>query len=207
MDLDHGFRRYYRYSMTFVKYIKSATLEKDFPKTEFPEIAIVGRSNAGKSSLINAVANQKIAHVSGTPGKTRLLSFFNFNDEFVLVDMPGYGFAERSQTEQEDWKRMIENYLSASEKLRCLILVMDIRRSWAQEERQIQEFSEHLGLPLIVALTKSDKLSRSQIMKRMDEFNQDILLKIKIPCSSSKKDGIEELKKQLYKFVKKKKGS
>ncbi len=193
--------------MTFVKYIKSATLEKDFPKTDFQEIAIVGRSNAGKSSLINAIANQKIAHVSGTPGKTRLLSFFNFNDDFLLVDMPGYGFAERSQDEQEDWKRMIENYLSASAKLKCLILVMDIRRSWAVEEKQIREFSEHLGLPLILALTKADKLSRSQIMKRMDEINQDVDLKIKVPISSLKKDGIEDLKKQLYKFIKRKKGS
>lgn len=193
--------------MTFVKYIKSATLEKDFPKTEFQEIAIVGRSNAGKSSLINAIANQKIAHVSGTPGKTRLLSFFNFNNDFILVDMPGYGFAERSQNEQEDWKRMIENYLSVSEQLKCLVLVMDIRRSWAKEEKQIREFAEHLGLPLVLALTKADKLSRSQIMKRMDEISEDLDLKIKIPVSSLKRDGVDDLTKQLYRFIRKKKGS
>ena len=193
--------------MTFVKYIKSATLEKDFPKTELQEIAIVGRSNAGKSSLINAIANQKIAHVSGTPGKTRLLSFFNFNDDFILVDMPGYGFAERGQDEQEDWKRMIENYLSGSPQLKCLILVMDIRRSWAIEEKQIREFSEHLGLPLLLALTKTDKLSRSQVMKRLVEFEGNVDLKIKIPVSSLKKDGIDDLKKQLYRFIKKPKGS
>lgn len=189
--------------MTFVKYIKSAVLAKDYPKTEFSEIAFVGRSNAGKSSLINSIANQKIAHVSQTPGKTRLLSFFNFNDDFVLVDMPGYGFAERSQSEQEDWKLMIESYLKSSEKLKCMVLVMDIRRSWDEEERMIKEFSEHLRIPLMVVFTKMDKLSRSQIIKRMDEFAEDVDLKYKFAVSSLKKDGIEDLKKQLYKFAKK----
>ncbi|MBL7545460.1 MAG: YihA family ribosome biogenesis GTP-binding protein [Bdellovibrionaceae bacterium] len=189
--------------MTFVKYIKSAVLAKDYPITEFSEVAFVGRSNAGKSSLINSIANQKIAHVSGTPGKTRLLSFFNFNNEFVLVDMPGYGFAERSQTEQEDWKLMIESYLKSSQKLRCMVLVMDIRRSWADEEQMIKEFSEHLGVPLIVVFTKVDKLSRSQITKRLKDLNAEVDLKYKFPVSSLKKDGVEDLKKQLYKFLKK----
>lgn len=187
--------------MTFVKYIKSAVLPKDYPQTEFSEIAFVGRSNAGKSSLINAIANQKIAHVSGTPGKTRLLSFFNFNNEFVLVDMPGYGFAERSQDEREDWKNMIESYLSSSKKLKGLILVMDIRRSWAQEEEMIKTFADHLGLPMMLALTKADKLSRAQMLKRMDEFEEDVDLKYKFPLSSLKKDGVSELKKRLYKLI------
>lgn len=190
--------------MTFVKYIKSATLAKDYPKTGYPEVAFVGRSNAGKSSLINGIANQKIAHVSGTPGKTRLLSFFNFNNEFVLVDMPGYGFAERSHEEQDEWKIMIESYLKSSEKLKALVLVMDIRRSWSDDEKMIKEFSEHIGAPLLVAFTKVDKLSRSQIMKRLEELEADAQLKYKYPVSSLKKDGIEDLKKQLYKCINRK---
>lgn len=189
--------------MTFVKYIKSAILAKDYPKTEFSEVAFVGRSNAGKSSLINGLTNQKIAHVSGTPGKTRLLSFFNFNDEYVMVDMPGYGFAERSHKEKDEWKLMIETYLSTAEKLKCLVLVMDIRRSWDNEEKMIKEFSEHIGVPLIVVFTKMDKLSRSQVMKRLDELNEEVDLKYKFPVSSLKKSGMDDLKKQLYKFTNK----
>jgi GTP-binding protein len=190
--------------MTFVKYIKSATLAKDYPQTGLPEVAFVGRSNAGKSSLINTIANQKIAHVSGTPGKTRLLSFFNFSDDYVLVDMPGYGFAERSYEEQDEWKGMIESYLNTSEKLRCIVLVMDVRRSWSQEEQMIKDFADHLGMPLIVAMTKVDKLSRSQLMKRTAEFEKEIVLKYKFPISSLKKEGVDVLKKQLYKFISRK---
>lgn len=190
--------------MTSVKYIKSAVLAKDYPKTGFPEAAFLGRSNAGKSSLINSISNQKIAHVSGTPGKTRLLSFFNFNNEFVLVDMPGYGYAERSHEEQDDWKVMIESYLSTSEKLKTLVLVMDIRRDWSEDEQQIKQFAEHLGQPLIVAFTKADKLSRSQLIKRLKELDEQAGVKYAFPVSSLKKEGLEDLKKQLYKFINRK---
>lgn len=111
-----------------VQYIKSAVFPQDYPQTKLVEIAFAGRSNAGKSSLINQISDSKIAHVSQTPGKTRLLSFFNVREKYILVDMPGYGFSKRAGDEQRTWEGMVETYIREREQLKGLILVMDIRR-------------------------------------------------------------------------------
>src|SRR6478752_7250400 len=108
-----------------IQFIKSAVLPKDYPIHKMAEVAIAGRSNAGKSSFINALTRDKVAKVSSTPGKTRLLNFFNMADSYVLVDMPGYGFASRSNSEVLEWHEMIETYLMSRENLVGLILVMD----------------------------------------------------------------------------------
>ncbi|MCK6598865.1 MAG: ribosome biogenesis GTP-binding protein YihA/YsxC [Bdellovibrionaceae bacterium] len=187
--------------MTFVNYIKSAVFPKDFPQTKLSEIAFAGRSNAGKSSLINSLVNSKIANVSKTPGKTRLLSFFNYNEEFMLVDMPGYGYAARSDSEVDSWREMVEGYLNHSKNLRAIILVMDIRRDWNSEEEQMKMYTDHLGIPLILALTKADKLSRSQQMQRIEKIKKSAQLKSIFVCSSLKKTGLEDLKEHLIKKV------
>lgn len=179
--------------MSTVKYIKSAVYPKDFPVTKLKEIAFAGRSNAGKSSLINALVNLKIANVSKTPGKTRLLSFFNYRDQFILVDMPGYGYAARSDQEIENWQGMVEGYLNHSEKLKGIILVMDIRRDWDQEEQQMKTYTEHFGIPLILALTKADKLSHSQQLTRIKKIQEQSQLKNIFICSSLKKKGLDQL--------------
>lgn len=183
--------------MSSVKYIKSAVFPKDFPVTKLKEVAFAGRSNAGKSSLINSLTNAKIANVSKTPGKTRLLSFFNFKEIYMLVDMPGYGFAARSDDEVESWRDMIEGYLNHSEKLKAIVLVMDVRRDWAEEEQQMKTYTEHFGIPLILALTKADKLSQSQKMQRFKIIQEQAQLKNIFVCSSLKKTGLEDLQEHI----------
>jgi GTP-binding protein len=143
-------------------FIKSAVYPQDYPRPGKIEVALAGRSNSGKSSFINALVGSKIAKVSQVPGKTRLLNFFAVGDQYILVDMPGYGFAARSGKEMEEWSQMVEGYLTVRETLGGLLLTMDIRRKWDQEEKMLKEFCDRVGLPLIVILTKADKVSRAQ---------------------------------------------
>lgn len=175
-----------------VRFVQSATHLSQFPVSSLPQVAIAGRSNSGKSSFINTMANQKIAKVSGKPGKTRLLNIFDFSNKFLLVDMPGYGYAARSFSERNQWEKMIEDYLVQSEQLRGLILVMDIRRDWSDEENMILDFCVAMDLKLVVALTKADKLSRSKWKSRQIQLQKDL----NIPCfplSSLKKWGVSEV--------------
>src|SRR5262245_45414845 len=146
-----------------VKFLKSGAQPKDYPFPYHPEVAVVGRSNAGKSSFINALTGQKIAKVSQTPGKTRLLNFFELGESLYLVDMPGYGFATGSRNEVASWKRMVETYLKERETLNGVFLIMDIRRDWQDEEAMLVEWLAHNEIPWILILNKADKLSRSQI--------------------------------------------
>ncbi|WP_413575665.1 ribosome biogenesis GTP-binding protein YihA/YsxC [Bdellovibrio sp. HCB290] len=182
-----------------IRFIKSAVVEKDYPVHSRAEVAIAGRSNAGKSSFINGLATNKIAKVSSTPGKTRLLNFFDVAATFVLVDMPGYGFAARSGDEIRDWHKMIETYLSSRESLAGLILVMDIRRSWSEDEELLRRFSETQGFPLAVVLTKADKMSRSQMLQAVAKIKKETGLSAVFATSSIKKTGQEEVEDYIYK--------
>lgn len=188
-----------------VKFIKSAVLPKDYPQTGKKEIAIAGRSNAGKSSFLNALANSKIAKVSNTPGKTRLLNFFSRGDSYVLVDMPGYGFAARSGDEMREWHTMIENYLSMREELAGLVLVMDARREWTEDEELLKAYTDSRGLPMAVVLTKSDKLTRNEIQKALNTIKKDAAVSAVFMTSALKNDGQEEVEEYLYEnWIKKK---
>jgi GTP-binding protein len=182
-----------------IYYIKSAVFPQDYPQTKLPEIAFAGRSNAGKSSLINEICSSKIAHVSQQPGKTRILSFFNVREKYVLVDMPGYGFAKRSGTEQSGWESMVESYIESREQLCGLVLVMDIRREWTEDEELFKIFSERAGVPLLIALTKVDKTSRSEMDKRILGIKKMTGINAIFPVSNLKNMGHEEIEKYVYK--------
>lgn len=179
--------------------MKSAVLAKDYPVSNKAEVAIAGRSNAGKSSFINALAKKgKIAKVSSTPGKTRLLNFFDMEDSYILVDMPGYGFAARSGDEMVEWHKMIETYLMTRENLCGLLLVMDIRRPWTEDEELLKKFSDRRGFPLAVILTKADKLSRNQMLQAVTKMKKTSGLSAVFPVSALKKEGQDAVEDYIY---------
>jgi GTP-binding protein len=153
--------------ITSAEFIKSAVKPDQYPKTGLPEIAFAWRSNVGKSSLINALlGRKKLAQTSATPGKTRLVNFFSVNGKLCFVDLPGYGFAKVSRAEQEKWGPMIETYLGERVNLRLVVSILDIRHDPTQQDRDLIEWLRHYGRPHVIVLTKADKLSRGEALKR-----------------------------------------
>ena len=182
-----------------VKFIKSAVEPEGYPFPYKPEVAIVGRSNSGKSSFINALVNQKIAKVSATPGKTRLLNFFELADQLYLVDCPGYGFAKGSLDEALGWQKMIETYFKNRETLKGVLLIMDIRRVWENEEELLKEWLEHRKVPWAIMLNKSDKMSRSQTLQAKAKIAQHCGDARIFILSAAKKTGFDDVKNILFK--------
>jgi GTP-binding protein len=138
------------------------------PEPKWPEVAFAGRSNVGKSSLLNRLVRRKrFARVSNTPGRTREVNFFLVNEQFVLVDLPGYGYARISKERRAEWKPLIEGYLRSSPELRGIVQLLDVRHDATGDDRQMLEFLASLGVPTLFALTKIDKLSSSQRSARI----------------------------------------
>ena len=137
------------------------------PPARLPEVAFSGRSNVGKSSLINALTRRKkLARVSHTPGRTREIHFFEVNDQFTLVDLPGYGYARISKARQAEWRPLIEGYLRTSERLAGVVQLLDVRHDPTGDDRQVFDFLADVGVPTLVALTKVDKLARARVAER-----------------------------------------
>ena len=167
------------------------------PVTGRPEVAFAGKSNVGKSSLINGLMNRKsLARTSAQPGKTQTINFYNVNDSIYLVDLPGYGYAKVSQAEKEKWGKMIERYLHGSGDLKAVFLLIDIRHEPSENDRIMYEWILHNGYEPIIIATKLDKLKRSQIQKHVKMIQQGLNLrpggKI-IPFSAETKQGREEI--------------
>lgn len=167
------------------------------PENEHPEIAFAGKSNVGKSSLINALMNRKsLARISATPGKTQTINFYHINDALYLVDLPGYGYAKVSQDEKEQWGKMVEKYLHRSRQLQAVFLLIDIRHEPSANDRMMYEWITAQGYAPIIIATKADKLKRSQIERHMKMIRQGLQpvpgTKI-IPFSALTKQGRDEL--------------
>ena len=145
------------------EFIKSATKPAHYPPPDLPEIAFAGRSNVGKSSLINVLVNRKnLVRTSNTPGRTQLINFFNVNGTFTLVDLPGYGFAKVPLAVKKEWGPMMETYLSRRENLRGVVLILDIRRTPTAEDRQMLDWLRSYGVQPILVVTKCDKVSKNE---------------------------------------------
>jgi GTP-binding protein len=146
-----------------VEFAGAAAKPGAYPKLPYPEIAFAGRSNVGKSSLINRLLERKIARTSSTPGRTQQLNFFVINQQLTFVDLPGYGYAQVSKQDRAQWRRLIEDYLINSQNLRGVVIIVDIRRGPEEEERALCEFLTHYQRPFVLVATKCDKLKRHQI--------------------------------------------
>lgn len=159
------------------KFIKSTVRVKDFPSDGLDEVAIVGRSNVGKSSIINSLLNRKrIAKVSSTPGKTRTINFFLINNSIYLVDFPGYGYAKISKEERNSWKSMIESYFLNRVELKKVILLIDSRHKPFESDLLMCEWIRHMGYDLSIIATKSDKLKYSEIKRNEKIFQESFKL-------------------------------
>ena len=156
------------------EFVKSSAEPDQFPAGGLPEIAFLGRSNVGKSSLINALAGQKrLAFTSGTPGRTQTINFYRIDDAVYFVDLPGYGFARVPPEHQLRWKKLIEQYLEKRETLKLSCLILDTRRGWMEKDLDLKRWLEHHGRPYLVVATKTDKLNRSDQEHGLDAIRQE----------------------------------
>ncbi len=168
-----------------------------YPNTELPEVAFVGKSNVGKSSLINCMVNRKsLARTSQNPGKTRTINFYNIENIVHFVDLPGYGYARAAKSEIAKWGKMIEEYLLERSQLKSIILLIDIRHEPSDNDKIMYDWLKHYGYKIIIVTTKSDKLKRSQINKHISIISKSLQLDkddLLVPFSSETKDGRERL--------------
>jgi len=179
--------------------------EKKLPAEDLPEIALVGRSNVGKSSLINKIVNRKnLAKSSSIPGKTRTINYYLINKQFYLVDLPGYGYARVAKAEQLKWGKIIENYLKNRKQLRGVIHLLDIRHEPGDNDIAMQEWLYHYKIPVLIVATKADKISRGARLKHLQQISRKLSLEpgIKpIVFSAATGEGAEEIRAAIEEII------
>lgn len=191
--------------ITKSEFVISAVKPAQYPEDALPEIALAGRSNVGKSSLINCLIQRKnLARTSSKPGKTQTINFYRLNDQLYFADVPGYGFARVSKSIRQAWGRMIERYMTSRENLRAVIQVVDIRHPPSKDDEQMFAFLQYHQLPTIVVATKADKISRNQQGKHLRVIRERLDLSPDVPLvlfSAVSRLGKEELWDQLSVYL------
>ena len=186
-------------------FLISAASRAQYPAGDRPEVAFIGRSNVGKSSIINSLTNRKaLARVSNTPGRTRLVNFFLINDSIHLVDLPGYGYANANEKLKAQWGVMIEKYPHTSKQLKLVFLLIDIRHAPGKNDIQMYEWVKQMGFEPIIIATKADKIKRSQLDKCLKVIRETLQLgkeTTMIPFSSVSKQGREEIYEVIERYL------
>ncbi len=192
-------------TITSVEFVKSVVSIKEIPKENLQEIAISGRSNVGKSSLINCLLNRKkLAKTSSTPGKTRQLNYFRINNQFFLVDLPGYGFAKVAKSEMQQWRNLIESYIKTSRNLKGVVALIDSRIGPTPLDLQLLEWLSSLKMPMILVATKADKLSKGKLKSQVAACAKQVAPyynKTIIPFSVTNGLGKAELWKEMLSLM------
>ena len=184
-------------------FIKSANALSQFPPDAGVEVAVAGRSNAGKSSAINIIVNRRqFARTSKTPGRTQLVNFFSLRDEQRLVDLPGYGFARVSDAMRDHWGELLSGYFEVRQSLGGLLLIVDMRRRLTDYDRAMMQFAEVVGLPVHILLTKADKLKKGQAATAVLEVRKEVAGRATVQAfSATKRQGEDEARKKLEEFL------
>lgn len=184
-------------NVTRSELIITAGNKTQFPKNTLPEIAFAGKSNVGKSSLINCLTNRKaLARTSSQPGKTQTINFYNIQDMLCFVDLPGYGYAKVSKEQRSNWGKLIEDYLINRENLKKIILLVDIRHSIGENDKMMYDWISYYHKEVIIIATKADKINRSQVQKHINVIKKGLDLKDQdrlVPFSAATKQGKDEI--------------
>ena len=185
------------------EFVFGVTEYKNLPKDEGIEIMLAGRSNAGKSSALNALTeNSKLARISKTPGRTTEINFFKVDENINLLDLPGYGYAKSSKAKRKDWGPLLSEYFQNRNALALVIIFMDIRHPLKEKDIEMINLCKNFEVPFLPVLTKSDKLTRNKVNKTISLVNNEILDESAIAVSSKDMSGFDKLHKQILEFIK-----